>query len=448
MITLLLLTAALAESPSLSEVLDSVDAHFPLLVAAESSSDAARSELLGARGAFDPVLGASGLSAWGPYPQTRAAVGVRSNTAAWGLDLDAGWSWGRGDIPAYDGDLKTLAGGELYLAARLPLLKGGFTDEARTALRLGRAEIAAAEAKVLLTRLKAGFGAREAWFKWLGAGEKLRVARRMAELATTTRDAVQSRITQGDAAPIELVDAERVLAERAVKVRELERDLQIAAQKLGLYLRDAAGAPAPPDSEPTTLPAPTDAPLDLDAALRDALTQRPELLALAAKQDALRASLQLARISVLPKLDLKLGVEQDLPGADEDSEPLEVKFGGEFSLPLALRAGRGKLDAVQAKLVAVDAERAYAADTVSFDVRAAAEALAAARDRLVLVVRQVELARQVEAATRTAFTLGDRSVFDLYLREQSTLKAELDAVDVLVELHVAEAALGAARGVW
>jgi outer membrane protein TolC len=237
-----------------------------------------------------------------------------------------------------------------------------------------------------------------------------------------------------------------VLAERAVKLRELERDLHIAAQKLGLYLRDEAGAPAPPTADPVPLPDPTAAEPDLDALLAEALTRRPELLSLAAYQDALRVSLRLARVSLLPKLDLKLSAEQDLPGPDDADEPLELKFGGEFSLPLALRAGRGKVDAVQAKLAALDAERAYAVDTVTVEVRTAAEALAAARDRLALVQRQVELARQVEAATRTAFALGDRTLFDLYLREQSTLKAELDEVEVLVELHVAEAALGAARG--
>ena len=52
-----LLAAAFAQTPpTLEDVLRSVDDHLPLLVAAEAERDAARAQLLAARGWFDPTL--------------------------------------------------------------------------------------------------------------------------------------------------------------------------------------------------------------------------------------------------------------------------------------------------------------------------------------------------------------------------------------------------------
>jgi cobalt-zinc-cadmium efflux system outer membrane protein len=438
------LVAALAGEPTLEEVLVSVDAHFPLLLAAEAEVAAAEGALLASRGWFDPVLGASAGGAVGRYEQVWGSASVGARTAAWGLGLDAGWTLGVGDFPAYAQARETLDRGELFVDARLPLLKGGWTDEGRTEVTLSRAGVAEAEAKLTGKRIDYAFAAREAWFKWVGAGEKLAVAESQRDVAIAQLDAVDRRIAQGDLAAIDRVDAQRVLAERELKVRELQRDLAVAALKLGLFLRADDGSPAPPTGPPPRLPESDGAVEAVDAAVARALAARPELLALAAKADAVAAKVRLARVSVLPKLDLKAGVAQELP--TEETKPVEVKVGAELALPFALREGRGKLEAALADRARVTAEQRYAADRISAEVRSAWEMMEAARDRLALAVEQVGYSRELEVATRRGFELGDRTLFDLYLREQSRLKAELDRVDVAVELHLAAAALLAATG--
>ncbi len=438
------LVAAFAGEPTLDEVLASVDAHFPLLVAAEAELAAAEGALLASRGWFDPVLGASAGGALGRYEQVWGSAAVGARTSAWGLGLDAGWTLGVGDFPEYAQAKETLERGELFLDARLPLLKGGLTDEGRTEVALSRAEVAEAEAKLTGKRIDYAFAAREAWYKWVGSGEKLTVAVSQRDLAVTQLGAVDRRIAEGDLAAIDRVDAQRVLAERELKVRELERDLVVAALKLGLFLRSVDGSPAPPEGSPPRLTEEDGVTDSVDAAVARALAARPELLALQAKSDAVAAKVRLARVSVLPKLDLKAGLAQELPG--EESKPLEAKVGAELALPLALREGRGKLDSALADRARVTAEQRYAADRIGAEVRSAWEMLEAARDRLALAGQQVTFARELEVATRRGFELGDRTLFDLYLREQSRLKAELDRVDVAVELHLAAAALLAATG--
>jgi outer membrane protein TolC len=258
---------------------------------------------------------------------------------------------------------------------------------------------------------------------------------------------VARRIEHGDLAPFDQIDADRVVSERAIKVMELDAELAVAAAKLSVYLRDAEGVPI----RITDAPPPRTAPAPLPGASREetlamALVLRPEILLLDAKAEAADAKVRLARTYVLPKLDAKVDVAQPLNVSDPAFKGTEVKFGGTLSAPLPMRGGRGALDAANADRQVVEAERRWVADNVAAELDGAWARLVAADRRLAEAERLVTLAREVEMATRTAFELGDRTLFDLYLREQNRLKTELDRADIAFEREAAAADWLAAQG--
>ena len=432
---------------TLEDVLASVEAHHPKIVAAQAGVDGAAATRRGAEGWWDPVLTVEGGGKSGPYDNAAFSVGVRQATPLWGLEARLGYGLGLGEFAAYDGDASTLSSGELRVGATLPLLRGGPTDASRTAVVLSEADRTAAEAKLQLQRVDTYRDARVAWAKWVAAGEKRTMAQGMLDAAVANARGVARRIEHGDLAPFDQIDADRVVSERAIKVMELEAELSVAAAKLSVYLRDADGAPvrlaeAPP-SRGAHDPLPGGS---RDDAVSGALARRPELLALQAKAEAADAKVRLARTYVLPKLDAKVDVAQPRDVADPAFKGTEVKFGGTLSAPLPMRAGRGALDAATADRRAVEAERRWVADNVVADLDAAWARLVAADARLTEADRLVSLAREVEAATRTAFELGDRTLFDLYLREQNRLRTELDRADIAYEREVAAADWLAAQG--
>ncbi len=430
--------AASLAAPTLDEVLLSADRHFPTILAATANLDAASGDRLSAGGAFDPRL-QSGLEA-GVYGKDTLVTrtSLTQATPAWGLDLIVGHQLGTGSFKPWDLGDETVDAGELTVDLALPLLSGGFTDSERTAIRVAIAREAEARARLELRRVEVARLAREAWFRWLGAGEKQRIAASAREVAAQVYRATQTRVAAGDLAAIEALDAERVLVERELRLVEAVRDTTVAAARLGLYLRDDAGQPAPPTNEaPPPLDGPEPASVELAAAISDALNTRPDLTAFARQIDAASSRLQLAKVSVLPKLDFKAGLIQPLSYGDKT----EVKVGAALDVALAQRAARGRLDRARAELAGVDAEAALLRDRIAADVTAAVTVLTAAAEREALATRQVGLAKQLEDAARRGFEAGDRSLFDVYLREQATLAAATTRVDAWVDRRIAWAEL-------
>lgn len=435
-------------APTLDDVLDSVDRHLPLLQAEAARVEAARGALLGAQGVWDPQIAAGGVWRQGPYDNGYVEVRVTQDTPLYGLSLDAGWRTGLGKFPEYDGWYDTLDRGEAFVDARLPLLKDGWIDQRRADVRIADADLMAAEAKLQEKRVSWALKSREVWWYWNAAGAKLAVSERMLEVAELRQGAVRQRIARGDLAEIDLVDADRVLLERRAAVVKARRDLDTAAFALGLYLRDGTGAPAPPrEVRPAPLPTPADDGLDAeDQLLASALAERPDLLAMEQKQRAAETKLRLARVGLLPKLDLKVSLAQDLAGQGETAEPFDVKIGGDLGFTLLQRPARGKALAARGDAEAVDAELRFLRDAVEAEVRSARVAVAAAHERARLADERLALAQRLEEATRRRFDLGDADQFDLYLREQSTLSAAMSRIDAWMTFHLAQASLRAARG--
>lgn len=439
---------AAAQPPALDDVLASVEVHFPLLVAAEAERIAAEGALMSAQGGFDPQATAQGWWKTGPYDQGYVEGRVSQATPLYGLQLGAGWRYGEGSFATYDGWYDTKDGGEVFVDATLPLLKGGFTDDRRTDIAVARASRDAALAKVEAKRIEVAHKARLVWWKWVGAGATLAIAERMRDVAATTLQATQRRIDAGDLAPISLIDAQRVRVEREVDVLAAQRTLDAAAYLLGLYLRDGSGTPSdlvgvlPP--ELPTPPALTVEPVDTSLTL--ALGRHPDLVGLQAKQRSIAAKQKLARLAVLPKLDLKVELRQDLTSDAEAAEPFDAKVGGVFDVSFLQRAARGKRRTADAEAAAVDAALGYARDELAAEVRTAHTTVVAAHRQAVLADELALLARQLEDATRQRFSLGDADLFAVYLREQSAMKAAQSRVYAWVAYHSAQADLLAATG--
>ncbi len=446
----LLIAVAAAAPPTVDDVLASVERHHPKLLAAEAKAQAAAGGQLGALGWLDPVL--LGSAGWrdGPYDNAAVSASVRQATPLYGLTVEAGYRLGTGKFPAYDGAYETLPGGAVFAGLNLPLLKGGWTDPARTGAVLAQLDVEAAEADLVLQRILLGRDARAAYWKWVAAAAKLGVAVDGRTLATTSASAIQRSVALGDAAAIDAVDIERVVLEREATVVEAKAQLEAAAWKLGLYLRDEAGRPAPPSGpdHPELVRPPAPELPTLDEAVAEALRARPEARLLTAKRDAAEAKLRLARFSALPKLDLKLGVEQDFDGegVGTSSEPVDLKVGGALEFPLLLRSGRGKLLEASAERTAAEALLSWQIENIDAQVRVAHAVALAAHQRAKLADDTAKLAQEVEVATRRRWELGDADLFRLYQREQSTLKAASDAAQAWGDYHAAAAELAAAMG--
>lgn len=441
-------SAVATEPVTLREVEASVVTH-PERIAAEAAVDAAAGSSLAAAGAFDPHLrGGAFARPMGYYDQATADVGVSWQSPLWGLSLDGGWRIGRGDFASYEGKAETLRGGEWYAGVSVPLLKGGFFDEARSdRLQAIQGErIAEAELSVALLELRAEAAA--ALWSWAAAGQALRVAEDLLALAEGRAAAVDKRIAEGAAAEIDALEIRRSLLSRRSKVAAAAAKERAAAAKLALYLRDANGQPVvPPRERLPTLP-----PVPEAALLRDVESlwaARPEAALWDAELRRATLARRLAIAQLLPKLDVKVKVAADVATQPDPPEnlALPVAEGGvSFDVPVAFRAGRGKLQAAEAKLRAVEAKSRWVRDKLEARARELLAALEGARRQLRLAEEAAAVGDALAEAEWTRYQLGSADLLMVNLREQAAAAARQEVAWLRAEVLALEAQWRALEG--
>ena len=439
----------------LTDVITSVEHHFPLLLAVEQEREIAAGDLLASEGGFDTRLRSKAkLKSEGFYRNERVDVVFEQPTPWWGLNAYSGYRLGTGDFPVYDEEEETLSRGEMRAGLSVPLLRGGAIDQRRVDVWKARIALDAADPRIREKRLEFMRKAASAYWKWLAAGRKLAVARALLRLAEVRQNALQTRASAGDLAPIDLTDNERLIVERRTIILSAERALQNTAILLSLYYRDADGAPAIPDSEqlPAAFPVPTAPDASWQSTDREvALRQRPELTILTLELQRLELDQRFAENSVLPRLDLstELSRDQGRPSDEASSTDDQVEFETRLSLdlPLYAREARGKLRSIRAKMRQLQAELRFAREQIVVDVQDAHSALHQSYARYEQAREAAALARQMEDAELENFAAGNSDLLRVNLREQQSAAAEAAILDATADYFVAVADYRAALGI-
>jgi outer membrane protein TolC len=423
----------------LGEVLDSVEEHFPVLLAAREEIAIAEAELVAARGGFDTRLRAGAAAEpYGFYQHELFDVGVTQPTTLGGLELDGGYRLGQGDFAVWDKGLQTNDDGEVYLGLKLPLLRGRAIDGRRLQLWKARLERERVEPEIATLALETRRDAALRYWQWVAAGEKLAVAEHLLNLAEDRQDSMRAAVEEGLIARIELADNQRLIAERSAIRVQAERALEKAAIALSFYLRDDEGEPLQPAAVrlqgfPSELEQPSASP---EQALEVALASRPELRDLELYRRQLELEQRKSRNDLLPELDLKVKASQDYgapAGLIDDKGPFELFAGVAFSLPAQRREAKGALRRKDAELRQIEQKQRLQRDRISVEVRDALSAWTQASRRIEEARRSVALAEELEAAERFQVQEGNSDLLRLNIRERQTAQASAFLVDVLQE---------------
>jgi len=433
---LLAARSLMAQTPlSAAELLQSMERHYPPLLVALEEQAVADGELTQALGAFDLQLALQAdADRFGYYENERLNVGVEQPFAWQGLSAYGGWRVGDGKFAPYDGKLDTRGGGEWRGGWKIPLFRNRAIDGRRAGLQraeIGRrlAQLSIDQQRLLIRQI-----ALRRYWDWVAAGQRLRIANDVLDVALQRDRALRESVDLGQIPSIEARENERQILQRRAQTVEAQRGIELAAIELSLFYRDDSGQPrrADPAQLPKQLPNSEDIE---DQKLADdlaiALAKRPEIERLAAQQEQVQIDLALAENEMLPTLDLGLGFTTETGGGSVQRGPTDAKASLRFDLPLQRRAATGKRMAAEAKLRQVVQRAQFARDQVEAEVRDAASAVRAAHRRHALAAEEVSVAIDLAAAERDRFRLGDSTLFLVNLREQAAVDAELRQVAAL-----------------
>lgn len=231
-----------AQSLTLDDVLQSVDKHYPPLLAAVLEREIAAGGVEAALGKFDFRIGMrADTDQFGFYSNERLNTGFDQYLQTWGASLYGGWRVGRGEFATYDGKLQTRTDGEWRGGVKLPLFRDRKIDERRADLQRARLERTLADLSVDQQRVAITQLATRRYWDWVAAGRRYQVADALLKIALQRDAQLRESVDLGQVPPIEAVENRRAILQRRSQLVEQQRGLENAAIELSLFYRDASG---------------------------------------------------------------------------------------------------------------------------------------------------------------------------------------------------------------
>lgn len=438
-VALLLCAEARAGELTEDEVVRAAKLSFPLVVAAQRDVEGAEGALRSARGGFDPTWrSTAGIEATGKYPTVRAQTAIEQPTPLWGSSVFVGYRIGQGTFAVYDGKAETNQLGELRGGLRVPLWRDGPIDKRRAGITQQEYGLKAAESSRSLTMIETVRASKLRYWAWVSAGQRLNALRAWLALAESRDAQLKERVARGDTSEIERTENQRAILQRQNAVMLAERDVIVAANELGYYLRADDGRVLPPEPHrlPGKLPEPT--PVSVAGNAEDvALAARPELARLSALRGRTEVELEFARNQSKPAIDTVVAVSRDLGAGDPGREKPVLEAMLVLDVPLFNRTALGRADAVRAEQGRIEQQIRLQRDRVVLDVKNAQAALRISEERARLAAKELEVAKGLAAAEWTRFTLGESTVLLVNVREQSSAEADLRHIDALADYRAA-----------
>jgi outer membrane protein TolC len=427
----------------LADILREVRDQYPPLLAALIEQDIATGRVRQSLGAFDTNLNAGATTYPSGYYEGRSGFATLDRPFQnWGGNAYAGYRLSSGYLPDYNKD-RTGSDGEVMLGFKVPLLREGTIDRRRATLWKSEIDRELADPFILRQHLDFIRASTIAYFNWLGAGQRLKLAEELLRVARERDDAIATQVQNGAAAPIVQVDNQRLVVSREIAAIQALRRFEAAAIELSLFHRDRNATPLLanrsqlPENFPTH-PEPKSSTLEPDILL--ATANRPEMKRLELSLRKTVIDLRLAGNDTLPNLDLsaKIGhaLSDQLP---KNLDRTEAETRLEFRLPLERRDAKGRQDVAKAEIARIELDTTFAKNRIAADVRDSHSALVAAHQALLKTRLNVDLARRLEEAENEKFRQGAADLLALQIREQATFDAQVLEVDALTEYFRAQA---------
>ena len=435
---------------TLTGVLSRVEAAYPKVKGIAQERQAAAGKLREKQGAFDTTvsvgleyLSYNSASSRGKNAEASISTATVEMAMRSGAKLIVGRDANTGLVKSPISS--TGSDGTVYAGIKLPLLRGAGVNEKSIAELQAKLGIPLADATITQVIVASKAAAGGAYWEWVAAGRKYKVATDLLALASLRAKQIAREVELGAQPPIAITEAEQEVRRREAALNKADRDIQKAAIKLAGYLWQDDGTPLPPPAT-EQLPSEMPVPVFLDTARlqssrEGALAKRPEILAIALQLTNVALDERLALNDSRPDLSVVLQPGQDM-GRLGIGETL--KAGINFSVPVGRWDASGRRDTARAKTIKLTQDRELTKRQVLLEVDDAWSAINASVERFLATDAEVTLAKRLEDGERKRFAEGDSTLFLVNQRERATAEALGRLIDIQLEYQLALIALDAA----
>lgn len=416
------------------DVINSAQKFFPTILASQAAILEKDAGILEANGNFDPRIDGSAYSRLnGLYDSSYAGAGFYQELPFMNAEVFSDYSLSDGDFPVYQNQFITSDNGKVRLGIALSLLRNRDIDDERFAVQKAEIEKNIAELNLQNEQLGIFRQAFIAYNQWLISARLLAAYEELLEVALVRGEALSRQVEAGDVAEILLVENQQAILQREGLVVDANRQLQLTAERLSLYLRNNDGQPLYPlydDSLAVPLQDESFLDIPIQELIGDALSVRPDIAAIKSLQEQVQLERQLAENLAKPQLDLSLYSSRDL-GSRNLGDGQLGRIGTDnvvelsFSIPLETRTARGRRDAANARLDGLAQELFLLVNEAERDIRSAIVNLRATSELKDVALEELMVAQTLADAEARRFEAGNSDFLSLNLRERMLGEAQL-----------------------
>lgn len=420
-----------------------VKENHPIIQQSNLLAPIAESEILRAKGAFDPKLEAEHEhKQFANKNYFRATeVGLKIPTW-WGIDVKLAYNWSNGVFVNPENNLPQ--NGQAIIGVEVPLLNGLRFDKRREQVEQARLlqTVNKVEQQRIINDLI--LAATEVYWNWVYAYQELETFRNFRELAAIRFELSKESFSQGMKPAIDTLESFIQYQNRTLEVQQALQNFKNAGLELSVFMWNEDTEPL--ELENNTVPPVIENSSNTISELlannwRTLINSHPELKLLELKGGQIQLKEKLAREDLKPNLNLSynfLGNGLDFvnpyqnEGVGESVLTNNYKWGIQFSYPLFLRKARGKINNLQLKRQSLNFKIDFKRQSLINKVQVLIEQILLNRDQIIEQEKIIQNYERLLEAENIKFEIGESSVFLLNNREQKMIDARLKLYKNLV----------------
>jgi outer membrane protein TolC len=343
---------------------------------------------------------------------------------------------------------------QLYAGISVPLGRGLFTDERRTALRQAELFKDMTEAEQVKMINKLLLDAAKEYWEWYYAYYNYVLLNRSIRIAEEIFTRVKSNYTFGEASGVDTVQAKITWQQRVIEQQEAFLNFRNSGLRLSNMLWDSLSNPLELDVTwvPVLNPdAWTLTPEDLKVLADQALTNHPELKKIEVKIFQLEAERKLAAEYLKPQLNLSYyAINQPINPRGDLSFTIDdnYKVGVDFAFPVFLRKERSKLALTKLKISNTKFEQSITERQIINNLTSIYNQLTNLQSIMANQKQMVENYEMLLEAELLNLRQGESDLFKINVQQEKLIQAQSKWLKLIAENEKQKAQLYWAAGTY
>ncbi len=435
-----------SDSLTLTDFINYIKAHHPLLLKYQLTKKNAEQELLGNKGQLDPALTSAYNSKSFDGKEYFNLWESNLKIPTWfGPDFKIGYEANSGSFLNLE-DF-TPNSGLVAAGISVPIGQNMIIDERRNTIKQARIFVKMADAEQQKLINKFILSAIKDYWEWYFEFNKVQRISNAYNFAKERYAFSVSRISFGDMAPIDSVEASIQMQNMNVSYNNAQIEYYNATMQLNTYLWKDNTTPleldnktVPKSYSPQTFRTINDT---LQKSIDWAQKNNPEILKSQLKIDQVKVEQLFSKNKLLPKINVDYAFLSSGTNAQQGNlfNPSNFKLSGNLYMPLLLRKERGKLNQVRIKLLEANFDFQQTIRVVDNDIKASLNECNIAWNQIQLQKNIVVNSVRLRNAEKANFDNGESSLFLINTREQTLLSNEIKYFEFIAKYQKSQAIL-------